>query len=209
MAFGKFNRESRKRRAAQLKKVAFELGMEYEPVESYGMQRLLSDFHLCKHGMKKRILNLMQMRDGWQKTDARVFDYYYTVNTGNSSATFKTTVFFVQSKSLGLPQFLMKPENFFHHIASFLGFEDIDFEEHEQFSEQYYLKGPDESLIRHTFSKDVCRFFTVHKDWSLEGIGYYLIFYKKHKLLDPGQIKSFYRKGMHLLDLLEKTTKPL
>ena len=97
----------------------------------------------------------------------------------------------------------MKPKNFFHKIASFLGMQDIDFEENEDFSRRYLLKGEDEELIRYMMDDQVLRFFTVQKDWSLEGVGYFLIIYKKHKLLNPQSVKHFYNTGLRIYNMLK------
>ena len=88
-------------------------------------------------------------------SDINVFDYRFTISTGKTSVTKEQTVFFMNSKELGLPDFYMKPEHFLHKIAAFLGFEDIDFEEFPGFSDQYHLKGEDEHYIRAVMGEDV------------------------------------------------------
>jgi hypothetical protein len=133
-----------------------------------------------------------------------VFDYRYTVSTGKSSHTFHQSVFFIQSKQLAMPQMLLKPENFFHKIGAWLGMQDIDFEEHPEFSDRYLLQGEDEERIRRTMSNEtVMRFFTVEKNWSLESIGFYLVLYQERKLIDPGHFKTLYGKGMKLYEQLK------
>lgn len=191
-------------RQQALEKVAFQLGMNFSATDEWGLKTLLRDFKLFKRGGRRKILNMMQHQSALNEMDIRIFDYQFTVSTGNSSRTFKQTVFFVESKKLGLPQFLMKPENFLHRIAAYLGFEDIDFEEYPKFSTQYYLKGEDEDYIRGTLNDDFLKFFSIERNWYLEGLNYYLIFYKFNKLLPPTNIKDFHRKGLKLIEILEQ-----
>ena len=49
---------------------------------------------------------------------------------------------------------------------------------------------------------EVLKYFSVEKNWSLEGVNYYLIFYQKRKLIPPHQIRHFYQKGMEIYKML-------
>lgn len=190
-------------RSAQLERIAFELGMHYQPKDDWGLLNLLEDFHLFRRGGRKRIEHLMHQRDGMLESDIHIFDYRYTISTGKSSHTYKQTVFFMHSKKLGLPQFLMKPEHFFNKVGEWLNLsKDIDFEEYPKFSDQYWLKSDNEDYLRASVKDDFLKFFSIERDWHLEGINYYLVFYKKSKLLTPPQIKDFYKKGMKICEML-------
>jgi hypothetical protein len=191
-------------RTEQLRAVAFELEMDFEEKDEFGMIALLRDFKLFKIGGSKKITNILSKTSGLMEEKINVFDYRYTVSTGKSSHTFHQSVFFIQSKQLAMPQMLLKPENFFHKIGAWLGMQDIDFEEHPEFSDRYLLQGEDEERIRRTMSNEtVMRFFTVEKNWSLESIGFYLVLYQERKLIDPGHFKTLYGKGMKLYEQLK------
>lgn len=192
-----------KQRTQALEQVAFDLNMHFQPQDEWGALELLRDFKLFRPGGHKRITNMMRKKDGMLDMEASIFDYQYTISTGKSSHTYKQTVFFMQSKKLGLPEFWMKPENIFHKLGEWLHLsKDIDFEAFPQFSDQYFLKGPDEDYIRASMNDQILKFFTVEKDWSLEGCNYYLIFYRSNKLLPPDIIKDFYKKGMKICEML-------
>lgn len=178
--------------------------MEYSPKDEWGLKTLLKDFKLFRRGGRKRIRNLLHKQSGLHQLDTRIFDYQFTISTGNSSRTFKQTVFFVESKELGLPQFWMKPESFFHRVGAYLGFEDIDFEEYPKFSENYYLKGEDEEYIRGTLNDEFLKFFSVEKKWYLEGLNYYMIFYRFNKVLSPQEVKQLHDKGLNLVEMLKQ-----
>lgn len=194
----------RQKRQSQMQETASKLGMEFKARDEYGLISLLKDFELFKNGHSKRITNMIYRKRDLEKPDIRVFDYRYVISAGNSHRVYKQTVFFIHSKELNLPQLLMKPETFFHRIAEFFGYEDIDFEAFPIFSKEYYLKGPDESLIRKTFDEQLLHYFTVNKNWSLEGLNYLLVFYQKGKRIPPDQIEEFYKKGLKLYEMLKE-----
>lgn len=202
MAF-KFDFFGKKRKRAEaVAKIANQMQMSYVEKDEYGTKSLLGDFKLFQIGMKKEVRNYLHKKEEAEKLEISIFDYHYVVSTGNSTVPFSQTVFFIQSKTLGLPQFLLKPEHFFHKIGTYLGMQDIDFESHPEFSDQYLLKGEDEELIREKIDENFRSFFTIEKNWTLEGVGYFMIFYKKNKILPAEQISEFYTKGRKVYDLL-------
>lgn len=185
-------------RAAAMEDVSNWIKMRYEVQDEWGLLSKLLDFDLFQRGRQKTIFNLMQWKDAFMEEQIYVFDYAYTRGSGKSKTRHLQTVFFMDSKHLGLPEFLMKPETFFYKVGAFLGMQDIDFESHPQFSDQYHLQSSDEERLRGLVTDEMLHFFTVEKNWSLEGIGYYLIFYKNNKLLSPATVQHFYNRGMAL-----------
>ena len=191
-------------RSGQMKDIAKQLGLSYERKDEFGLINLLKDFKLFSRGRQKTITNIIGKKSDLFEIDYRVFDYKYTIQAGKNSRTFRQTVFFVQSKKLGLPQFFMEPERLFRKIGKYLGMEDIDFEAYPQFSDQYWLEGEDEWQIRNAMSDEVLHFFTIEKDWSLEGINYFMVFYKKNTILPTENLASFYERGKHIVKLFSK-----
>lgn len=191
-------------RSGQMKDVAKQLALSYERNDDFGLINFLKDFKLFNRGRQKEILNIIGEKSDLFEVDYRVFDYKYVIMAGKHSKTFRQTVFFVQSKHLGLPQFYMHPERFFDKAGTYLGIDDIDFEAFPKFSDQYWLKGEEEGLIRNAMSNKILHFFTVEKEWSLEAINYFLIFYKKNELIPSENVASFYEKGKHIVDMFSK-----
>ncbi len=188
-------------RSQLLRQTAFNLEMNFREKEEYGLVALLGDFKLFNVGGRKKITNLLTKDLGLLNERINIFDYQYTVSSGKSSYTYRQTVFFMQSKKLAMPEILMKPETFFHKLGQWFGMQDINFEEFPVFSKNYLLQGEDEQRIRHLMgNRNVLRFFTTEKDWSLEGIGYFMIFYLNNKLILPNQIQLLYHKGMSLYE---------
>ncbi|MCB0632372.1 MAG: hypothetical protein R2824_17480 [Saprospiraceae bacterium] len=190
-------------RTQQLADVAYKLGLDFFPEDEWGLKALLEDFRLFNKGIGKEITNIMRGRDDLLESDLRIFDYKYVISTGNSSRRFRQTVFFMDSRKLGLPDFRMRPELFIHKVGALIGFEDIDFEEYPDFSNQYYLKSSDEYYLRASLKEGFFKFFSREKGWYLEGLNYYMIFYRKDVLFPPDKIRNFYRMGLEVFDLFK------
>lgn len=196
-----------KDRTEQLRRLADQLKMDFKPVDDWKLSSLLEDFKLFRNGGAHKITNMLMKKDDMETLDFRIFDFAYTVSTGKSSVTIRQTVLYVHSTSLALPQFWMKPENIFHKLGIWLGLQrDINFEEFPEFSKQYFLKSKDEEYTRATMDDQVLHYFTVEKNWYLEGIGYMMLFYKQGVVLDAPAIKELHWKGMKIYDMLVTET---
>ncbi len=192
------------KRREDLKNVAYKLEMDYHPTDEWGLYNLLRDFRLFRRGHHRRITNLLSKKNAMLDLSLNVFDYRFVISAGNSHRRVNQTVFFVESKQLGLPDFLMRPETFFHRIGEYLGMQDIDFEAYPDFSRRYLLKGDNEEHIRASLgNEDFLRFFSIEKNWSLEGCNYFMVFYRRNKILAPAEIEKFVNKGMNIFEMLK------
>lgn len=168
--------------------------------DEFGEKALLSCFELFSK-RRGKIRNLCQSKSDVAEARYSIFDFKYTVAYGNTVRTFDQTVFFANSKKLGLPEFIMKPEHFGHKLGKYLGWDDINFENYPVFSDKYLLKGDDQDFIRHTFNDNVLRFFSNTSGWTVEAANYYLIFYSLDSLVPPNILHDFYRLGTGIVDL--------
>ena len=178
------------------------MDMTYHESDQWGLYNRLLDFEIIRIG-KGTIFNLLEWKSPFMDEQVFIFDYKYTRGSGSSKKDYYQTIFHINSKKLGLPEFFMRPENFFDKVGSYLGIEDIDFESHPKFSDQYHLQSPDEKRLRYLMDDKLLHFFTIEKNWTLEGVGYYLLFYKKHTLLSPATIRRFHQKGVSLYDMFK------
>jgi len=194
----------RNRRAEELEHLAGNLKMDFDRKDSMGLVNYLKDFKLYSKGQRRRISNILRKSDACGELKTWVFDYRYTISTGKASQTYRQTVFFVQTKELGLPGFYLRPEHFFHRVGSWFGIDDIDFEMDPEFSGKYYLTGSEQGIIRETFTEPIRAFFRVNKKWHVEGLNYFLIIYRPNKTIPPNEIKLFYQKGMEIYGLMKQ-----
>lgn len=190
-------------RRTEMRKVAEELGMDFYDSDNYDLVAYLNDYQLFSRGRSRKIKNMLICVDGEEGLDIRIFDYRFVTGGGNATRVHNQTVFYLYSEKLGLPQFMLEPENFFHRIGKFLGMpDDINFEEYPEFSKQYLLKGEQEAAVRSAFKDDLLHFFTIEKNWNLEGRKFSLVFYAEGKRHHPETIKDFYEKGRMIYNML-------
>ena len=190
-------------REGQLRAVAHRLGMDFIEMEEYSVVREVSDFELFKQGRNRLAYNIMQKSDEWMENNIKIFDYQFEVGFGKNRRIVAQTVFLIRSKKLGLPQLILKPESFFHKIASYFGKQDIDFERFPKFSGQYLVQGEDEEYIRFKLTDEILHFFSRERGWHLEGVNYYFIFYKENHRLRASSVPQLYERGMGLFNLLK------
>lgn len=178
------------------------LGLNYLGKDEFGTKSYLKDFELFKYRSGK-IRNLSQKKSSALDSEINLFDYKYTISTGKTYHVFDQTVFFMNSKNLGLPVFQMKPENIGHKIGAFLGWDDIDFEAYPAFSDKYHLTGENENFIRHHFDETILKFFSKTSGWTIEAANYYMIFYSANSLVPENILVDFYKLGMGIYELFK------
>ena len=84
----------------------------------------------------------------------------------------------------------MRPEGMFDKIGSALGFQDIDFDNHPEFSNSFVLQGSNEEDIRKYFTQSVLDFFAAKPGISVEAQNGTLFFYRTRKRIQPHEIKD-------------------
>ena len=114
-----------------------------------------------------------------------VFGYSYSTGFGKNRRTTRQSVVLIESETLNLPPFDMRPEHLLHKIGGAFGYQDIDFPGQERFSKKYLLRGRDEAAIRSLFTDEVLAYFTSNLDLSVEGRRGALIGYKGGKRMSP------------------------
>jgi hypothetical protein len=192
-------------RAEAFKRLAYDHDLKYLGKDEYGVIGYLQEFELFHRvGSSSGISNLCQKKSHSLDYEINVFDYKYTVMVGKVPVTFQQTIYFVNSKSLDLPVFLMKPEGLMNKLGSYFGIEDIDFEDYPAFSDAYNLKGENEDYIRHHFDDHILKFFSTSAGWTIEASNFYLIFYRNNELIPDEGIGEFYRVGSGIYELFRE-----
>ena len=191
-----------KKRTETLRMVASGMGFGFAEKGDVSAVGAASALHLCSRGRRKKLKNVMQGQAAG--THVTLFDYQYTIGSGKNSSTYKQTVMMFDSPGMGLPQFALRPERFFHKIGAAFGYQDIDFDDHPDFSKHYLLRGDDEAAIRTMFSSDKLSYFEHNHGLCAEGTGQCLVFYRHGKRADPKEIPDFVQKGVEAFTVLRQ-----
>ena len=186
-------------RMEQLQAMAGRMGFSFSAQAEPSLWGRVEGFQLFSQGRSRRMHNVMrrQIHD----IDVTLFDYRYTTGSGKHSHTYYRTVMLFETARLKLPRFTLRPEGFFHRVASKLGSQDIDFEAHPLFSEDYLLQGPDEARIRRLFDEEALLYYTRHQDLCTEGDGRRLVFYRRGRRVEPEGVEDLLQQGLDILDV--------
>ena len=107
-----------------------------------------------------------------------------------------------EASDLDLPQFALRPEHLFHKIGQVMGYQDIDFDSHPEFSKRYLLRGADEEAVRRAFGSGVLSYFEQQTKISCEADRGQLIFYRPRKRVAAEEVDGFVKEGVQVLALL-------
>jgi hypothetical protein len=177
-----------KKRTETLKIQAETMGLRFVEEAGDDVRQRFDRFALFGQGRKRSVENLIEGDSGEVKIS--IFDYKYVTGSGKHTKHHKQTIAALQSSSLNCPEFSIRPENFLDRVGSAMGFQDIDFESHPEFSRLFVLKGPDEPAIREFLKPALLEYFEGHAGISLEASGDTMFFYQANKRSQPEQLKD-------------------
>ncbi len=168
-----------KARTEGLSQTAQTMGLIFNAQSDGSIESRLGGMSLFNMGHSKKLFNCISGET--DEVRISIFDYQYTVGSGKNQSTKVFSVAALESPRLAMPAFTMRPETFFDKVGSMLGFQDIDFDDHQPFSESFVLKGPDEAAIRAFFQKPLLDFFAQRTGVLVEGEEGRMIFYRSGK----------------------------
>jgi hypothetical protein len=186
-------------------------GCTFSAKDTYGLVQQLKDFDLFHRERSRffrngKVTNVLRGMVG--ETEVFLFDYTYVVSTGKSAHRVVQTVFFANDKKWFLPNFQLKPENWWHKLISAMGLgKEIDFEENKEFSDKFWLKSEFEDLIRKQFTPELQQFMLEKPPVHLEGNNYYLLAYKPGTRIPSGSLHTFFDNCCALTRLLQSEGK--
>ncbi len=138
---------------------------------------------------------------------AVAFDYSYVVGSGKNNRTFKQTVALFPTKDRALPDFELAPENFLHKLGQVFGYQDLDFQENEEFSRRYLLRGADEDAIRRAFNATVLAFLAGRPGWSVQTRAGTAAVFRAGTRCKPDQLPAFLADALLILSGLGAGTR--
>ena len=195
---------SGKRRTAAFKEQAEQMGLRFVDDPGGEAYHQFDRFKLFNRGRSRRMTNLVEGDSGDVKIS--IFDYRFTTGSGKNSTTHNQTIIALQSQQLRCPEFTMRPEGFFDKIGSAIGFKDINFDTHPDFSKLFVLKGPDEAAIRSYFTPTVLEFFESHPKISLEASDDTMFFYRNRTRRKPEELKDLLAQAYEAFGVLTEAT---
>jgi MFS superfamily sulfate permease-like transporter len=114
------------------------------------------------------------------------------------------TVVHISETDLVVPDFALEPEGISTKLTEMFGGKDIDFREHPEFSDMYYLRGHNEEKVREFFAGPVVEYIEKHRPLHIECHRNRLLFYKKLDLLEASEIHDLETIAEGFLELVEQ-----
>lgn len=185
-----------KKRAAAFKNVANEMGFEFEHKGKDHISDIANRFRLFDIGSYRRVRNLLhgELSD----LRIRIFDYSYTKSSGKRSRTYRQSVVAFDMPARNLTKFSLRPETLFHKLGSVIGFKDINFQDHPEFSKRFHLTGKDEQAIRELFTIDLIHFLEARGKLAVEADGQSMIVYKSGSRSKAQEIPQFLEEALEV-----------
>ena len=181
-----------KKRTEALNVVAAEIGLAFSAAQDDNLLARMQDFSLFNKGHSRKMRNVMKAEG--ETTTLAIFDYQYTTGSGKHQHCHSQTVVSVESDSLCLPGFTLWPEGLLSKLGAMIGAQDIDFDEHPEFSKSFVLKGDDESAIRDFLDIEKLDFFAERKGAYMETARNRFIYFRG-KRRKPEQIRDLMTEG--------------
>ena len=180
-------------RQEALENFANELSLDFYPLGHDPLFEKIQEFKLFNSGHSRKMTNVIL-----GETDivsVAIFDYRYVTGNGKEQHSHFQTVVAMEAADLEIPAFTMRPENLFDWFGSVLGLQDINFEDHPEFSKAFVLKGEDEERIRKFFDMELLDFFTERKGITFEGTPGKFIYFKGGKTTKPDDMREYLEEG--------------
>jgi len=138
--------KARERREA-MARLAASLGLRYYADDPWDMPSRYSHFDLFQHGHSKRASNILAGEPDGRSVVA--FDYRYTTGSGKNQTTHHYQGA-ILAMPIVAPRLRMRRESVLDRVASWVGYDDIDFES-DEFSRRYHVKSEDRRFAYDVF----------------------------------------------------------
>ena len=132
-----------------------------------------------------------------ENKDLTMFDIEFSEGEFIAKEVVRTTMLFIKLNKT-IPEFTLDREGFLEKVYAFAGFKDIPIQNHEDFSNRFYLLGEDEEAIKYFFNDDITHFFESNPYYHIESNSEGLLVFGKERLASIKEIKALYDFGKRL-----------
>ncbi|MFM1874323.1 MAG: hypothetical protein RL266_60 [Bacteroidota bacterium] len=166
-------------RQHKLQSVASEMGHTFDPSVILFVKDFEA-FHLLRHKKVDRVYNRFAgSAHGFRFTVEDVDIHEGELQT---KVVGQVTVALIEVPSR-IPLFTLEKEYFFDKLAALAGYDDIDFQNFQDFSSNFRLKGENEQEVREFFTASIIQFLDANLLYRIESSGEQLLIFGKQRLL--------------------------
>lgn len=131
--------------------------------------------------------------------------YDTDVNTKSADSLLPALIIKSEQADDHWPVFTMEKEGFFEKIADMTNSKDIDFDDHPVFSDNFLLKGPEESSVRTFFNPSLLQLVESEPIYHIESNGPTLIVYRFDRRNKDKEVEKLIKFGKKLILAMDKT----
>lgn len=133
-----------------------------------------------------------------------MFDIEFSEGEFIAKEVVRSTMLYIELND-DIPKFTLDKEGFLEKVSALAGFKDIDIENHDDFSDRFYLQGENKIAISKFFNDDVTHFFESNPYYHVESNGNALLLFGKERLASLKEIKALFGFGKRLKEVIIST----
>ncbi|MFD1161365.1 MULTISPECIES: SulP family inorganic anion transporter [Hwangdonia] len=184
------------RRQTNMEVLAEDYNFNYSPKKEKEVSALnLFQFFSTKH------INHIYNKLVHKKNTISLFDIEFSEGELITKEVVRSTMLHIELNHT-IPKFTLDREGFLEKVSALAGFKDIDIENHDDFSDRFYLQGENEKAISAFFNDDLTHFFESNPYYHVESNGSSLLIFGKERLASIKEIKALFDFGKRLKDVI-------
>ena len=179
------------KRQKAIETISKEIEWKYDAFSDLEMKELPS-FGYFKTRRIEKVSNVLS-------NDAcTIFDAHFSEGELIAKQLIKITMLHIHIDK-EIPDFTLDKEGFFEHFLHFVGYGDIDMDDHPDFSKRFYLSGKNEQKIRAFFSDELILFFESNRQYHIEASENGILIIGNERLKSVKEIKAlaYFGIGLH------------
>ena len=184
------------RRQTSIEALANDYDFNYSPKKEKDVP-FLNDFLFFNTKHINHIYNQLSNKEDTIK----LFDIEFSEGEFIAKEVIRKTMLHINLKH-NIPKFTLDREGFIEKLSAFAGFKDINIENHDDFSDRFYLLGDNESEITKFFNDDITRFFESNPYFHVESNGNSLLIFGKERIAGLKEIKALFDFGKRLKEVV-------
>ncbi|APZ47021.1 sulfate transporter [Polaribacter reichenbachii] len=182
------------KRQGSIEDISKKLNWQYDAFSDVEMKEL-PNFGYFKTRKIQKVSNVLS------NNSSTIFDVHFSEGELIAKRLVKTTMMHIHTKK-EIPNFTLDKENLFEHILHFVGYDDIDLDNHPDFSRRFYLSGKNENKIKDFFTDDLILFFESNQQYHISATEKGLLVFGSERLASVKEIKALAYFGIGLQKII-------
>ncbi|WP_405566367.1 SulP family inorganic anion transporter [Polaribacter sp. Asnod6-C07] len=182
------------KRQGSIENISKEMHWQYDPFSDIEMEELPT-FGYFKTRKIQKVSNVLS------NDSCTIFDVHFSEGELIAKQIVKTTMLHIHPKK-NIPDFTLDKEGLFEHILHFVGYTDIDLDNHPDFSKRFYLSGKNEKQIIEFFTDELILFFESNKQYHISATKKGLLIFGNERLASVKEIKALAYFGIALQKII-------